>query len=167
MQVQNVHLILLYGAYKVTSHFAYRSHAHNVSHVFPQLMIRAEEAEVESKKLKREVVQERDNQIKMLTEQVEQYTGEMERNPLLIEELKKPPKKDRGLPSAVQQRKLDKLNAKLQATETRAMEAERVAKLAETDARDTLNHMRIYESGTDGLQVAIAEIKECKNQMRV
>ncbi|KAK6317889.1 hypothetical protein J4Q44_G00111800 [Coregonus suidteri] len=121
-----------------------------------------------------QAVQERDNQIKMLTEQVEQYTGEMERNALLIEELKKPLKKDRGLPSAVQQRKLDELTAKLQATETRAREAERVAELAETDARDkdkelsdTLSHMRLYESGTDGLQVAIAEIKECKHQMRV
>ncbi|XP_023841797.1 centrosomal protein of 290 kDa [Salvelinus sp. IW2-2015] len=121
-----------------------------------------------------QAVLERDNQIKMLTEQVEQYTGEMERNALLIEELKKPLKKDRGLPSAIQQRKLDELTAKLQATETRAQEAERVAELAETDARDkdkelsdTLNHMRLYESGTDGLQVAIAEIKECKNQMRV
>ncbi|XP_029615061.1 centrosomal protein of 290 kDa isoform X1 [Salmo trutta] len=121
-----------------------------------------------------QAVLERDNQIKMLTEQVEQYTGEMERNALLIEELKKPLKKDRGLPSAIQQRKLDELTAKLQATETRAQEAERVAELAETDARDkdkelsdALNHMRLYESGTDGLQVAIAEIKECKNQMRV
>ncbi|CDQ73574.1 unnamed protein product [Oncorhynchus mykiss] len=121
-----------------------------------------------------QAVLERDNQIKMLTEQVEQYTGEMERNALLIEELKKPLKKDRGLPSAIQQRKLDELTAKLQATETRAQEAERVAELAETDARDkdkelsdTLNNMRLYESGTDGLQVAIAEIKECKNQMRV
>ncbi|XP_013981144.1 centrosomal protein of 290 kDa isoform X1 [Salmo salar] len=121
-----------------------------------------------------QAVLERDNQIKMLTEQVEQYTGEMERNALLIEELKKPLKKDRGLPSAIQQRKLDELTAKLQATETRAQDAERVAELAETDARnkdkelsDALNHMRLYESGTDGLQVAIAEIKECKNQMRV
>uniref|UniRef100_A0A8C7LCR6 Centrosomal protein 290 n=1 Tax=Oncorhynchus kisutch TaxID=8019 RepID=A0A8C7LCR6_ONCKI len=119
-----------------------------------------------------QAVLERDNQIKMLTEQVEQYTGEMERNALLIEELKKPLKKDRG--ASIQQRKLDELTAKLQVTETRAQEAERVAELAETDARDkdkelsdTLNHMRLYESGTDGLQVAIAEIKECKNQMRV
>uniref|UniRef100_UPI003AAC13AF centrosomal protein of 290 kDa n=1 Tax=Centroberyx gerrardi TaxID=166262 RepID=UPI003AAC13AF len=119
-------------------------------------------------------VQERDNQIKMLGEQVEQYTREMERNALLIEELKKPMKKDRGMPSAIQQRKAEELQWKLQAAETRALEAERVAEHAEADAREkdkdlseTLNRMRLYESGTDGLKAAIAEIKECKNQIRV
>ncbi|KAL0968641.1 hypothetical protein UPYG_G00269530 [Umbra pygmaea] len=121
-----------------------------------------------------QAVQERDNQVKMLTEEVEQYTEEMERNALLIEELKKPLSNGRGLSSSIQQRKLDELTAKLQATEKRAREAERVAELAEADARDkdkelsnTLNCMRLYESGTDGLKEAIAEIKECKNQIRV
>uniref|UniRef100_A0A8C2HM38 Centrosomal protein 290 n=1 Tax=Cyprinus carpio TaxID=7962 RepID=A0A8C2HM38_CYPCA len=120
-----------------------------------------------------QAVQERDNQIKMLSEQVEQYTTEMERNAVLIEELKKPLKKDKGHVS-VQQRRLEDLSTKLQAAERRALEAERAAQLAEHDARDkdielndTLSRIRLYESGTEGLEAAITEIKECKNQIRV
>ncbi|XP_036373669.1 centrosomal protein of 290 kDa [Megalops cyprinoides] len=118
-------------------------------------------------------VQERDSQIKMLSEQVEQYTGEMEKNALLIEELKTPLQRERGPPSLIQQKKMDELKAKLQAAERRVQEAERVAELAESDAREKdkelselLARMRLYESGTGGLEAAVAEIKECKNQLK-
>ncbi|XP_047658167.1 centrosomal protein of 290 kDa isoform X2 [Tachysurus fulvidraco] len=121
-----------------------------------------------------QAVQERDQQIKLLSERVEQYTGEMERNALLIEELKKPLRKDKGPGSSAQQRKLDELNAKLQAAEQRAEQAECVARIAESDAHhkdqelsETLSHIRLYESGTDGLVAAVAEIKESKNQVRI
>ncbi|KAM9471253.1 centrosomal protein of 290 kDa isoform 2-T3 [Clarias gariepinus] len=121
-----------------------------------------------------QAVQERDQQIKLLSERVDQYTGEMEKNALLIEELKKPLKRDKGPGSNPQQRKLDDLSAKLQAAEKRAEQAERSAHLAESDAHhkdqelsETLSRIRLYESGTDGLVAAVAEIKETKNQVRI
>ncbi|XP_049339916.1 centrosomal protein of 290 kDa isoform X6 [Astyanax mexicanus] len=121
-----------------------------------------------------QAVQERDHQIKLLSARVEQYTGEMEKNALLIEELKKPMKKEKGMGSTLQLRKLEELQAKLQAAERRVQQAEREAHLAEADAHEkdkelseSLSRIRLYEAGTDGLEAAIAEIRECKNQIRL
>ncbi|CAM9120067.1 unnamed protein product [Lampetra planeri] len=119
-----------------------------------------------------QAVQERDNQIKILSEQLEQCTGDMERHTLLIEDLKTSTKKDRGMPS--HQRKVEELKLKLEAAESRALEAERGFKLAEAHAEEkdkalieASNRLHEYETGTYGLESAIAEIKECKNLIRV
>uniref|UniRef100_A0A8D3DT27 Centrosomal protein 290 n=1 Tax=Scophthalmus maximus TaxID=52904 RepID=A0A8D3DT27_SCOMX len=123
-----------------------------------------------------QAVQERDNQIKMLSEQVEHYTRDMEKHTLLIEELKTSTRKDRGgwVSCFTFTTVMRSISSKLEAAETRAAEAEQAVKLAEAHAEEkdkalieASNRLGQYESGTYGLEAAIAEIKECKNQIRV
>ncbi|PIO39909.1 hypothetical protein AB205_0172240 [Aquarana catesbeiana] len=116
-------------------------------------------------------VQERDNQIKMLTDQLEQYTKEMESHSLHTENLKQQLKINKGDPQHYQS---GEFQAKLQLMDQKLREAERIAELAENDARqkdkdlvDALNRMRDYEAGVYGLEEAVAEIKDLKTQMNL
>ncbi|XP_061225334.1 centrosomal protein of 290 kDa [Neopsephotus bourkii] len=119
-------------------------------------------------------VQERDAQIRLLTEQVEQYTKEMEQNTLLIEELRNDLQKDKGHSSLAQQNRIGEMQEKLKMLEDRTKEAEKAAELAEADAREkdkelvaTLKRMRDYELGIYGLEEAVAEINDLKKQIRI
>uniref|UniRef100_A0A8C5J5E7 Centrosomal protein 290 n=1 Tax=Junco hyemalis TaxID=40217 RepID=A0A8C5J5E7_JUNHY len=119
-------------------------------------------------------VQERDAQIRLLTEQVEQYTKEMEKNAFLIEKLKDDLQKDKGHSSLAQQNQIGDMQEKFKMLEERTMEAEKSAELAEAHARekdkelvDTLKRMRDYELGIYGLEEAVAEIKDLRKQVKI
>ncbi|KFQ26607.1 Centrosomal protein of 290 kDa, partial [Merops nubicus] len=119
-------------------------------------------------------VQERDAQIRLLTEQVEQYTKEMEQNAFIIEKLKNELQKDKGPSSLAQKNHVEDMQEKLKMLEERTKEAEKSAELAERDAREkdkelveTLKRMRDYELGTYGLEEAVAEIKDLKKQVNI
>ncbi|XP_074914310.1 centrosomal protein of 290 kDa isoform X6 [Buteo buteo] len=119
-------------------------------------------------------MQERDAQIRLLTEQVEQYTKEMEQNAFVIEELKNDLQKDTGHSSLAQQNRIGDMQEKLKILEERTKEAEKSAELAEADAREkdkelveALKRMRSYELGIYGLEEAIAEIKDLKKQIKI
>ncbi|KAK2508581.1 hypothetical protein MC885_005534 [Smutsia gigantea] len=119
-------------------------------------------------------VQERDSQIKMLTEQVEQYTKEMEKNTFIIEDLKNELQRNKGASTLSQQTRYMKIQSKLQSLEEKTKEAERTAELAEADAREkdkelveALKRLKDYESGVYGLEDAVIEIKNCKNQIKI
>ncbi|XP_060049521.1 centrosomal protein of 290 kDa-like [Erinaceus europaeus] len=119
-------------------------------------------------------IQERDNQIKMLTEQVEQYTKEMEKNTFIIEDLKNELQRNKGASTLSQQTHYMKIQSKVQLLEEKTKEAERTAELAEADAREkdkelveTLKRLKDYESGVYGLEDAVIEIKKFKNQIKI
>ncbi|KAF1540509.1 hypothetical protein FQV10_0000425, partial [Eudyptes schlegeli] len=119
-------------------------------------------------------VQERDAQIRLLTEQVEQYTKEMEQNAFVIEELKNDLQKDKGHSSVAQQNRIGDMQEKLKMLEERTKEAEKSAASAEADAREkdkelveALKRMRDYELGIYGLEEAVAEIKDLKKQIKI
>ncbi|XP_012922025.1 centrosomal protein of 290 kDa isoform X2 [Heterocephalus glaber] len=121
-----------------------------------------------------EGVQERDNQIKMLTEQIEQYTKEMEKNTFIIEDLKNELQRNKGASDLSQQTHYMKIQSKLQILEEKTKEAERTAELAEGDAREkdkelieAVKRLKDYESGVYGLEDAVIEIKNCKNQIKI
>ncbi|XP_066447592.1 centrosomal protein of 290 kDa isoform X2 [Eleutherodactylus coqui] len=119
-------------------------------------------------------LQERDNHIKMLTEQLEQHTKEMESHSLHIEELKQKLQIEKDDSSHAQHNRSKRLEAVVQLTEQRLREAERVAELAENDARqkdkdliDAIKRMKEYEMGVYGLEEAVAEIKELKTNLKI
>ncbi|KAI1238994.1 hypothetical protein IHE44_0012092 [Lamprotornis superbus] len=119
-------------------------------------------------------VQERDAQIRLLTEQVEQYTKEMEKNAFIIEKLKYDLQKDKGQSSFAQQNQIGDMQEKLKMLEERTTEAEKSAELAEAHAREkdkelveTLKRMRDYELGIYGLEEAVAEIKDLRKQVKI
>ncbi|NXW59688.1 CE290 protein, partial [Eurystomus gularis] len=119
-------------------------------------------------------LQERDAQIRLLTEQVEQYTKEMEQNAFVIEKLKNELQKGKGHSSLAQQNCIGDIQEKLKMLEERTKEAEKSAELAEADAKEkdkelveTLKRMRDYELGIYGLEEAVAEIKDLKKQINI
>ncbi|NWT82311.1 CE290 protein, partial [Lanius ludovicianus] len=121
-----------------------------------------------------QAVQERDAQIRLLTEQVEQYTKEMEKNALIIEKLKDDLQKDEGHSSLAPQNQIGDMQEKLKMLEDRTVEAEKSAELAEAHAREkdkelveTLKRMRDYELGIYGLEEAVAEIKDLRKQVKI
>ncbi|XP_070611887.1 centrosomal protein of 290 kDa isoform X3 [Erythrolamprus reginae] len=119
-------------------------------------------------------VQERDSQIKLLTEQIEQYTVEMEKNVSIIEDMKRELQKDKSGLSITQQNRIEEMQGKLRMLEEKFKDSERTAELAEADAREkdkelieTLKRVKDYETGIYGLEDAVAEIKGLKKQLKI
>ncbi|KAE8615304.1 hypothetical protein XENTR_v10008473 [Xenopus tropicalis] len=121
-----------------------------------------------------QALQERNNHIKMLTEKLEQHTQEMESNTFHIEKLKLQLQTEKGVSGHIEIKQAEELVGMLNILEERVKESERIAKLAESDAREkdkelveALRRMREYEAGVYGLVEAVSEIKELKTQIKI
>ncbi|XP_077451488.1 centrosomal protein of 290 kDa-like [Stigmatopora argus] len=115
-----------------------------------------------------QAVDERDDQIKFLREQVEQYTIEMKKQTVFMEGVKVPKKE-----SGIHQRKMKEFQLKWKSSEVKAAEAEEALKVAQTYAEEKdreiielSKRLTEYERGIRGLEEAVSEIRECKIQIR-
>ncbi|KAL1775080.1 centrosomal protein of 290 kDa [Sigmodon hispidus] len=149
----------------------YQQMLHNLREKLKNAQLDADKSNIMALK---QGIQERDSQIKMLTEQVEQYTKEMEKNTFIIEDLKNELKKGKGTSNFHQETHYMKIHSKVQILEEKTREAERIAELAEADAREkdkelveALKRLKDYESGVYGLEDAVIEIKNCKAQIKI
>ncbi|XP_060233944.1 centrosomal protein of 290 kDa isoform X1 [Meriones unguiculatus] len=149
----------------------YQQMLHNLREKLKNAQLDADKSNIMALK---QGIQERDSQIKMLTEQVEQYTKEMEKNTFVIEDLKNELQKDKGTSDVFQQTHYMKIHSKVQILEEKTKEAEKTAELAEADAREkdkelveALKRLKDYESGVYGLEDAVIEIKNCKAQIKI
>ncbi|XP_075712918.1 centrosomal protein of 290 kDa [Rhinoderma darwinii] len=147
---------------------------HMVHNLREKLKIAELDADKSSVLALQQGLQERDNHIKMLTEQLEQHTKEMESHSIHIEDLKRKLQPRKGDSNQAMHNRAEKLEAVVQLTEQRLREAERVAELADNDAQqkdkdliDAIRRMKEYETGIYGLEEAVAEIKELKTHLKI
>ncbi|XP_071113169.1 centrosomal protein of 290 kDa-like [Haliotis cracherodii] len=120
-----------------------------------------------------QVLKEKDKQIEELTEKVNQYIYEMDKNTAIIDDLREELHRAGSGPGDRMQTKVRELQNTLKSQKEQQRDIVKDAKKAEEDARnkdkelnEALERMREYEAGY-GLVEAVAEIKEFKNQVKV
>ncbi|XP_005096015.2 centrosomal protein of 290 kDa [Aplysia californica] len=121
-----------------------------------------------------EVLKDKDKQIEELTEKVDQFTSEMEKNAAIIDDLNSELHRAGSSQGDRLQNKLKELQNENKYTKERLKQAEEDMKKADEDCRtkdkeltELLERMRQYEGGEYGLSDAVAEIKEGKNQVKI
>ncbi|KAH9503689.1 hypothetical protein Btru_067161 [Bulinus truncatus] len=121
-----------------------------------------------------EVLKDKDKQIVELTEKVDQYTVEMEKNAALIEDLNNELHKAGSSQGDRMHTKIKEFQNENKLLRERLKQAEEENKKADQDCRvkdkelsELLERMRQYEAGEYGLAEAVQEIKEGKNQIKI